>query len=172
MGKRSMVLISDAYRAQNAELHIRRPLYGCSGSKHAAAVIAFATELSARDILDYGCGKQTLGAMIGPSMQYRGYDPAIPHLAAEPEPADLVVCTDVMEHVESDMIDAVLLHIKGLARKGVYFAISTEPGTRKLPNGELAHCSVYPAAWWERKLAWKWNIEARGGEPTVWKARP
>jgi hypothetical protein len=170
VGKIGMVLISETYRAQNAELHVRTPLYGCGGSKHAAAVLAFAKELSAKDILDYGCGKQTLGAMIGPSMRYRGYDPAIPHLAAMPEPADLVVCTDVMEHVESDMIEAVLSHIKRLARKGVYFAISTEPGTRKLPNGERAHCSVYSSAWWNQRLANKWNIKALSGEPVIWKA--
>lgn len=146
-------MISDRYRDQNAALHRAQHAYGTSGSKWGADVLAFCAEVGAADVLDYGCGKQTLRGMIDHVFTCRGYDPAIPHLAAEPAPADVVACTDVMEHVEPQFTDAVLGHVFSLARLGVFFVISTERGGRKLPDGRFAHLVVKPAEWWLERLA-------------------
>lgn len=145
-------MISEHYRRLNAELHKRDHAYGTSGSKWAETVLEVAGILGASDILDYGCGKQTLAGMISHRVSCRGYDPAIPHLSAEPPPADLVVCTDVLEHVEPEHLDDVLRHIKSLARRGWFFVISCERGGRKLSDGRFAHLIVKSHDWWEHKL--------------------
>lgn len=144
--------ISDSYRKLNARLHIQQHAYGCSGSRWAPLVLELVPQLGATDVLDYGCGKQTLAGMISHVVPCLGYDPAIEHLSARPVPADLVTCTDVMEHVEPEHIDAVLDDIASLARKAALFVISLERGGRKLPDGRYAHLSVRPAKWWLPKI--------------------
>jgi predicted TPR repeat methyltransferase len=145
-------MISENYRALNEKLHRQQHAYGCSGSRWADLVLELARGRDLFDALDYGCGKQTLAGMIGHVIPIRGYDPAIPHLSERPAPADLVTCTDVMEHVEPEHIDAVLDDVASLARKAAFFVISLERGGRKLPDGRYAHLSVHPAEWWMRKL--------------------
>lgn len=145
-------MISESYRKLNAELHRKEHAYGTSGSKWADHVMAVVRELGAKDVLDYGCGKQTLAGMISHLVSCRGYDPAIPHLATEPYPADLVVCTDVLEHIEPEHLDAVLGHIRQLAVKGSFFVVSCERGGRRLPDGRYAHLIVKSPAWWEAKI--------------------
>lgn len=145
-------MISETYRQLNAQLHKQQHAYGCSGSRWADLVLDLVRRHDMGDVLDYGCGKQTLAGMIAHQVSCRGYDPAIPHLSARPEPADLVTCTDVMEHVEPEHIDAVLGDIASLARKGAFFVISCERGGRKLPDGRFAHLVVKPPEWWLRKL--------------------
>ena len=50
----------------------------------------------------------------------RNYDPCIPEYATPPSPAELVVCTDVLEHIEPDKLDAVLNDIIRLSSKGAF----------------------------------------------------
>lgn len=131
-------------------LHQRSVTYGTSAQKHAKRVKQLIKFLGAKSVLDYGAGKQALKKALGDIVI--SYDPAIPGLE-KAEPADLVVCLDVMEHVEPDFVDAVLDHVFSLARSGVMFVISCEKGTRRLPNGRLAHCSVHPPTWWMEKIS-------------------
>lgn len=104
------------------------------------------------DILDYGCGKGNLAAVLT-EMSVRGYDPAVVEFAAEPQPADIVVCTDVLEHIEPDCVDAVLAHIASLTKSAALLAIACYPAIKKLADGRNAHLSVHPPRWWGRKLA-------------------
>lgn len=153
MGEKALALISDGYRRLNTRLHRRSRGYGAKGARWADAVLDIADRFACADVLDYGCGKQSLSRAIGGGLVCRDYDPAVPKVSKPPKPADLVVCTDVMEHVEAECIDAVLDHIAGLARKAVFFVISLERGGRKLPDGRYAHVSVYPAEWWIERLS-------------------
>jgi hypothetical protein len=57
--------------------------------------------------LDHGSGKETLANAL-PQFTVRGYDPAIPDLDTHPEPHDLFICTDVLEHVEPEFVDMVI----------------------------------------------------------------
>lgn len=161
LGDESLAMISDRYRQLNERLHREQHAYGCSGSKHAALVLDVVRMVNAADVLDYGCGKQTLAGMISHVVPCRGYDPALPHVAAEPSPADVVACTDVLEHVEPEHLDAVMAHIFSLTRKAAVFVISCERGGRKLPDGRYAHLIIQPAAWWEKKLQGHGLIDKR-----------
>lgn len=140
-------LVSDGYRQQIASLHRDSSRWGADGAKHAAKVLQLATEIGAKTILDYGCGKGRLAEAIAP-VRVQGYDPGIPEIAGMPKPCELVVCTDVLEHVEPDRLAAVLDHIGRLTAKAAYLVISTRQANATLPDGRNAHLIVQPAAWW------------------------
>ena len=104
--------------------------------------------------LDYGCGKGKLAEVV-PDVAC--YDPAVERFAAPAKPADVVICRDVMEHVENECIDEVLDHIRSLSRKAAWFAIATRPAKKVLADGRNAHVSIHPSAWWVEKLQSRWN---------------
>lgn len=141
------MLISDEYRKQLQELHSKTS-FGSGSRKHRERVKSFKLP----DILDYGCGKATLE--MG-----RKYDPAIPEYAADPDPADLVVCTDVLEHIEPDCLDDVLKHIHSKMRVKGFFIIALCHASKNLPDGRNAHLIVESEGWWRGRIAKYFNIE-------------
>jgi len=151
-------MITEEYREQNRELHAN-PNYGVSGAKWATLVGEIYVAHDCASVLDYGCGKQTLG-QAAPHLMIRGYDPCIEGLDDLPDPADLVVCGDVMEHVEEEHVDAVLDHIQTLARKVAMFVIATRPAKKTLPDGRNAHITLHDTNWWLDKLMQRWSITA------------
>lgn len=147
---------SERYLELNARLHLQDHNYGSKGGKRAEAVRKLAKKYSAASILDYGCGKGSLGDALGPIV--RNYDPAIPEFRAPPDPAHLVVCLDVMEHIEPDFVDNVLDHIKFLALKAAYFIIVFHPSKEILPDGSNCHVCVEGKSWWEEKLETRFDV--------------
>ena len=121
------MLISDQYRDLNRELHETNEAYGTSGHKHAGMVLDLANAFRTADILDYGCGKGTLNASI--AIRVKEYDPAIPGKEDRPESADIVVCSDVLEHIEPECLEAVLGDISDLTNRAVYLV--SQQGRRK-----------------------------------------
>lgn len=150
------MLISDYYRNQNAQLHESIPGYGESSAKWAPTVQQIADGLNTRDILDYGCGKRKLEEALG--YPIKNYDPAIPGLDARPERADVVVCSDVLEHIEPECLDDVLNDLQRVTRKAGFFVISTRKAEKKLPDGRNAHLIVKPYQWWLPKLWDRFSI--------------
>lgn len=156
-------LISESYRNLNAALHASNPQYGTSGGKWAAKVHRLARQYQAGSVLDYGSGRGTLGTALRQGISelpydFREYDPAIPGQDARPEPADFVVCGDVLEHIEPDCLYAVLDDIRGLARKAVLLIVATVPAGKTLADGRNTHLIVEPAEWWLPKLMLRWRV--------------
>lgn len=161
-----MSLISDEYRELNRELHARNPHYGVSGVKWAGRVAEIAKWLNASSVLDYGCGKGTLGAAIS-HLLVMGYDPAIEGLDAVPDPADLVVCGDVLEHVEPECLDAVLDDLVRCTIKGIFLTVATRPAKKTLADGRNAHLIQQSVEWWLPKIMKRWDVQVfqnTGGE--------
>lgn len=150
-------LISDDYTALNRKLHETNEHYGTSGAKWAKQVEEIAALLNTTSILDYGSGKGTLAAAL-PDLPIREYDPAVPGKDADPAPADFVVCTDVLEHIEPERLKAVLGHIKSLAQKIVMLTIDILPAQKTLPDGRNAHLIQKPARWWMQKINDRFHI--------------
>lgn len=149
-------LISDQYKELNWKLHQDNPMYGMGGSKHADTIIKLSKQLNTTSILDFGCGK----GMLAKSLPFPiwEYDPAIPEKSALPKPADIVVATDVLEHIEPDKLNIVLTELKLLIKQIGYFVISTRKASKKYANGENAHLIVNGKDWWEKKLSKYFNI--------------
>lgn len=150
------MLISDYYRQMNAELHGKRS-YGAGGYRWAAKVADMADKIDAKSILDYGCGKATLAAAI-PKYPVVNYDPAIPDWSSRPEPADLVVCLDVLEHIEPDCLDAVLDDLAGLTKQRGLLVIATRSARKVLPDGRNAHLIVKSPEWWKDAIGARFDV--------------
>lgn len=148
--------ISEGYLATQRAYHEERELYGTMGHRYAEDVKRLVEQSGARSVLDYGCGKGTLRASLGEIVSE--YDPAIPGKDGEPKHADIVVCTDVLEHIEPDKLDSVLEHIRCLGQ-AVYFVIATRPAEKDLPDGRNAHLIVQSADWWKRTLESRFDIK-------------
>lgn len=144
------MLITPEYLELQKTLH-ESGKYGVSSDRWVNAVLCAKEKERCEDILDYGCGQGRLKAGIGDCV--REYDPAIEGKNADPEPADLVVCTDVLEHIEPDNLDNVLSHIRSKVKKRAFLVISTRPATKMLPDGRNAHLIVQNADWWADRLA-------------------
>lgn len=145
-----MNLFSPEYAKLQNNFHRDRPDYGTSGSNYADQILQMANSLQTRSVLDYGCGKCTLQKSLPFPIQ--NYDPFIKEHSARPQPADIVVCTDVMEHVEEEYVDNVLADISSLCKKAVFFEIATGPAKKVLPDGRNAHITQHDINWWMYKL--------------------
>ena len=152
-----MQTISDEYRGLNQQLHADKKEYGTSGSKWALQIMEMCKTLETRDVLDYGCGKSTLANNLPFSI--RQYDPAIPKYSERPSPADLVVCTDVLEHIEPEFLDAVFDDLQRLTRKMGYFVIATGPANKTLADGRNAHLIQEGPRWWLPKIMQRFELK-------------
>lgn len=148
-------LISPAYRASQVQLHASPLGYGGKGAKWVDAVLSVATRYDCGgSILDYGCGRGSLGDALAriTGRRCREYDPGVPGKDSLPVFADLVVCTDVLEHVEPGRLDTVLAHLRLLARKAVFVVVCTRPSNKLLPDGGNAHLIIEGDEWWADRM--------------------
>lgn len=60
-------------------------------------------------------------------------------------------CTDVMEHIRPDDVDAVINNIM-FSAKTTFFQISTVPDTMGALIGQQLHLTVKPHQWWKEKF--------------------
>lgn len=143
-------LISVGYAELNAQLHRDNLAYGVGGGKHAHVVQKLAENLKTTSVLDYGCGKGYLAKEL--PFPIWEYDPAIPEKASTPRPADLVVATDVLEHIEPDKLAFVLDDIRRCTKKAAYLVIHTGASSKSLADGRNAHLIQQPLGWWKQIL--------------------
>lgn len=148
------MVISEAYRKQNQELH--KQGFGAKGYHYAKEIVPLCQAMRTIDVLDYGCGQQTLAKVL--NFPIRNYDPCIPGLDATPEPADIVVCTDVLEHIEPECLDAVLDDLQRLTRRLGFFVVDIREAKKFLPDGRNAHLIQEDAPWWFPKLYSRWGV--------------
>jgi len=150
-------LITADYCALQRALHARPEGYGGKGRRWAGVVAWLANREGAVSVLDYGCGQGTLSLALRQLAPFglacREYDPAVPGKDAAPRSADLVVCTDVLEHVEPDRIDDVLTHIRLLAQKAIFAVVSLRSSNKTMDDGRNAHLIVEVADWWRAKVS-------------------
>jgi uncharacterized Rossmann fold enzyme/2-polyprenyl-3-methyl-5-hydroxy-6-metoxy-1,4-benzoquinol methylase len=144
-------LISEEYKKLNCKLHEDDLTYGVYGATHTQAIMKLAAGLKTTRILDYGCGKGYLAKSI--PYPIWEYDPAIPGKDEIPRDADLVVCTDVLEHIEPDRLLFVLNNLKQCTKKMGFFTIHTGASTKFLSDGRNAHLIQENQEWWTKKLS-------------------
>lgn len=145
-------LISDEYRKLNNELHETNPEYGARGGARWVDIVNQLTwQFETFSVLDYGCGKASLSQALT-KMAVKNYDPAIPEFSEPPEPADIVVCGDVMEHIEPDCLDAVIDDLKRVTNIALVVNIALRPAKKVLADGRNAHLIIEDINWWVNKF--------------------
>jgi len=107
-------------------------------------------------VLDYGCGKGTLQRSLDFVIQQ--YDPCVEGLDDPPIPADLVVCTDVLEHIEPEYLDSVLDELKRCTKKLALLTVAVKPAKKTLPDGRNAHICLMPIREWLSRLQDRFNL--------------
>ena len=157
MSVRLVELISPSYRDAQVALHADPLGYGTRsgsrGDRWASTVLGVATHYDCWSLLDYGSGHGSLGrALHGTRLAVREFDPAVKGKDSMPSFADLVASIDVLEHIEPERLDAVLAHLRLLARKAVFLVVSTRPSRATLLDGRNAHLIVEPAEWWHSRV--------------------
>lgn len=151
------MLISPEYRAIQEKLHERAD-FGNSSGKWAKPVALIANENEFETIGDYGCGKGDLKAALNHSPYVFEYDPAIEGKQVPLPPCDLVVCTDVLEHIEPDCLEEVLDDLKRCTKKFGFFVVSTIPAEKTLPDGRNAHLIQEGMEFWLPKMWERWHV--------------
>lgn len=151
--------ISEAYRAEQKRLH-EDPNYGVASRTYAPIVAAVIKSRGIKEVLDYGAGKQRLKEAlgdIGHDWTYRAFEPAF----ADPEPshAEMVVCIDVLEHIEPEHLNAVLDELARLTKRVGLFTVHCGPARRVLSDGRNAHLTQKPPQWWLPKLWARFDVE-------------
>lgn len=157
-----------AYYLEQCKIHhaTRKTFSGNGCLKHARAIVALSDAIGANNAIDYGAGKGlqygktftneagnevTLEAALGYTVTK--FDPAVPQFETPPAaPADLVWCTDVLEHIPEEDIPFIVGELSRLAIKGVFVTIGTYPAKKRLPNGENAHVCIKPEEWWAEQF--------------------
>jgi hypothetical protein len=152
--------ISDDYRKQQEKLH-ENPNYGTASVQFAPMVTKIINQAQVEELLDYGAGKMRLFQNIKPDhkLKLQAYDPAIPELSADPLPMQMVTCIDVLEHIEPELLDNVLDHLKALTLEIGFFTVHTGPAVKVLPDGRNAHLIQQPPAWWLPKILDRFELQ-------------
>lgn len=163
-------VISAEYAALNAQLHKDNLLYGVGGGKHADLVIKLVQQLR-KDcefvrVLDYGCGKGYLAKAL--PFPIDEYDPAVPGKQESPKPAELVVATDVLEHIEEDKLIFVLDDLRRVTKRLAYFVIHTGPSSKTLKDGRNTHLIQKGQKWWREQLGQFFFIKDKFNSPLLY----
>lgn len=151
-------MISDGYRSILEQIHSTEQ-WGLSASLMIDTIEAWVRSTGVNRVLDYGAGagfvKNKLPRRI-PGLEVISYEPGIPAQAALPDPAPLVLCIDVLEHVEPEYVEDVLDDLKRVVERYAFFNVATHPARRILPDGRNAHLTVQPMSWWAEKILARW----------------
>lgn len=139
-----------------ADVHRTEADYGRSSERLLAQLQRLLVDRSfqPKTILDFGCGKSRLVDWIAKLQDSEAlrYDPAIPAFATKPAvQADLVLNTDVLEHIPESGIDTILRDIRSSGRHA-FFVVYTARSRHTLPNGLNMHVTIKPAAWWKDRI--------------------
>ena len=134
------------------QMYLQKRGYGASGGLYCEFFDKFIkSHTDIKTILDFGCGQGELAK--GLSFDIDEYDPAIEgQETISKQQYDLVITTDVLEHIHTDQIGLLLDDIIDLKPKYFVNAISTVKAINILPDGTNAHKTIENAAWWKNTI--------------------
>ena len=154
--------ISEEYKSLNTKLHSDSEEYGnrntylCDQLPPSISIIHKLFKCDS--VLDYGCGKGMMVRSLRNKLAkypitIQGYDPCVKEYEKMPEPANILISTDVLEHIEPDKVNDVLDHIGHLTQRSCYLVIDLLPAVKTLPDGRNAHIMLETSGWWLDKLS-------------------
>lgn len=166
-----LAMYQQMHREGDARLNIAAAdmFPGQSLPPHAGTIKQLIMKFGAQTLLDYGAGKgrQYLPMAVNVEgvgqfgsipefwgVQVRCYDPAYPpHMALPEGRFDAVVSTDVLEHCPEADMPWIIDELFAYASRFVFANVACYPARKTLPNGENAHSTIQPVAWWQALFA-------------------
>lgn len=147
-------MISDSIKKAYEEIHKSTP-FG-KRSKIPKELKKFLEKINPKSLCDFGCGKGNLIEIFKesyPAIQITGYDPANEKFndPIDGKFFDLLISTDVLEHVEPEYIDITLNYLADKSRY-IYHKIALSPAKLILPDGRNAHLIQESPDWWRKKF--------------------
>jgi hypothetical protein len=152
--------ISSGYIEQNRLLYESNPVYGITSLNYLDTIKKIYERISAKSLLDYGCGKGMLAKNL--DFPIWEYDPSIFGKNEPPHPADLVVCVDVLEHVEPEYLEITLDDIARCTKLVAFFIVFTGASVKTLPDGRNTHLIQQDRDWWKEKLSQYFIVPEEG----------
>lgn len=154
-------MITDKYAALLKENHAladpAKP-WGRSGAKNFGdrVVTLLNKRPQIKTVLDFGAGQLTMQKYVQDRVDglvWTNYDPGIPGIDELPTGYfDLIISSDVMEHVEPDHVGHVINWLHAHSKLFQYHLIACDPCKSVLPDGRNAHLSVHEPSWWHRQF--------------------
>jgi cyclopropane fatty-acyl-phospholipid synthase-like methyltransferase len=154
-------LASDGYLDVIREEH-KSGTWGGGAASKAKYVTSGMDATGSKSLLDYGCGNGKLKPAVlslRDDITVLEYDPAVTGKDQLPSPVDYVACIDVLEHVEPQLLDNVLQHIRDVMIRGGFLHPCLVEAGLTLKDGRNAHLIVEDADWWLDKIAQFFTIE-------------
>lgn len=150
----NMKTISEEYVIQLEQLHDQKASFG--DAKGLKPIAKWIDEHKPTSVFDYGCGKGGVVQAVKenyPDIRAVGWDPGHPSFKErQPGPFDMLISTDVLEHIEPVFLDNVLKDIHETFSKIAFLIIATSPAKKFLPDGRNAHLIVETPGWWKDKI--------------------
>lgn len=149
-------MISESLKNAYADIHANTP-FG-KRSKIPKDLKKFIEKTKPKSICDFGCGKGNLIETLRENYKdilLAGYDPANEKFdnPIDNKFFDLLISTDVLEHVEPEYIDETLSFLSTKS-KYIYHKIALSPAKLILPDGRNAHLIQESSEWWRRKFVY------------------
>ena len=160
-----MSLFSKEHIENQQKIHSEIPAYGQASMVFAPMVSELVNANQVTSLLDYGCGlgqlsnRLELNDNIKANFSNFNYDPALPEFSAKPEPAEMVICLDVLDVVEDECVDSVLDDLVSLTDKIAFFSINTSLPAEADNAKELeAEAHFKPVEWWLPKIMERFEL--------------
>jgi hypothetical protein len=136
--------------------HHRSTPYGRSGRNRINIIAARLHPEVHTTVLDWGAGSQFMARALEDEdrgFEITSYDAYVDGIDTPPEGTfDVVITTDVLEHIPYEEIDEVLDEIIGYTgTRGIHY-IPSFPAQLVLPDGTNAHIIQENAEWWKDKF--------------------
>lgn len=136
------------------QLHKERH-YGDTGLNYLEDVLSFIRSTGAIQILDFGAGTGSLAEQLHHkyNISIDQFDPCYDGKRNIPKNEyDLIITTDVLEHIYEDEIENLFEEMLSLQPKFMYHAISTRKARILLPDNSNCHKTIKSAEWWQAKI--------------------
>ena len=131
---------------------------GLSVLNHVKDIGRLVKEVDAKTVLDFGCGRgdayrspHKIHHQWGlPRASVYLYDPAFHHAPMPTGEFDLVVCSDVLEHIPEDEVPEFIHRLCKHARKAVWASVCCRPAKKVFPGTDTnLHVTVKSFDWWK-----------------------
>lgn len=165
-----MAVISEYYKQQLLDMHkslgVTRQ-WGTTGARNFGDyIVRFLEKRKYVTVLDFGAGQLSLEAYVQReyrdyhTLEWTNYDPGVKGIDSTPiGQYDLIISSDVLEHVEPEQLDDVIEWLGAHVTKAQFHHIACDPCGLILPDGRNAHLITEKLDWWlDRFVTESWAL--------------